>query len=287
MVLIGDNPKSRWPALPAESNEGPAVRLYQTDDDAPHRWAVSAGRVTSFSVRSPEKQTPNEDALAVIDRGDGAVVLVVADGMGGQAAGEVAARLTVDAVHAAVQQISGDEQGLRGAIIDGIENANREVIALANGAGATVAVACVSDSHFRSFHVGDSAILLMGQRGRVKFESIAHSPVGYAEASGLLQPEEALQHDERHLISNFVGTAQMRIEIGPELAMARYDTLLLATDGLTDNVLVGEAVSTMRAGPLAQCARSLANLARQRMVEQSPGLPSKPDDLSFLAFRRG
>lgn len=286
MVLSKANPRTPWRELP-EPKSGPRrVVFFEAEEEGPHAWQTGAGRVAGYTARSPAKSTANEDALAVVEAADGSLILAVADGMGGQASGETAARLTIESVCDAVLEAGGDTDRLRAAIVDGIENANRAVVGLGNGAGATLAVVCVSEPFVRSFHVGDSAILVMGQRGKVKFESIAHSPVGYAEAAGILEPEDAVHHEERHLVSNFVGMEQMRIEIGPVLTLSRYDTLLVATDGLTDNLLVHEAVGTLRAGRLDRCAAALAALARERMQNEAPGLPSKPDDLTFLAFRR-
>ncbi|TWT38171.1 Serine/threonine phosphatase stp [Posidoniimonas corsicana] len=286
MVLTKAKRSGCWKPLP-EEGEGASALWTRCDEPTQSNWRTPAGRVTAYSARSPGKETPNEDALAVFQTGDGSLVLAVADGMGGQAAGETAARLSLDALAGALADAEPDPERLRSAIIDGIEEANRAVLALANGAGATLAVALVSEPFVRSFHVGDASFLLMGQRGRVKFESIAHSPVGYAEAAGLINPEDALQHEERHIVSNCVGDEKMRIEIGPVLTMAQFDTLLIATDGLVDNVLPGELVAGLRSGPLDRCAAAVAELARERMQHETPGLPSKPDDLTFLAYRRG
>ncbi|WP_197528053.1 PP2C family protein-serine/threonine phosphatase [Posidoniimonas polymericola] len=280
------NPMQGWDTLPTDSGHAEAMWT-ERDEPSQANWRTAAGRVTAYSARSPHKDTPNEDALAVVETSEGGLVLVVADGMGGQAAGEAAARLAVESVVNAVRGSDLDAERLRSAVVDGIEEANRAVLALANGAGATLAVALISEPFVRSFHVGDASFLLMGQRGRVKFESIAHSPVGYAEAAGLIDAVDAIQHEERHIVSNCVGDEKMRIEIGPVLSMAQFDTLLVASDGLVDNVLPGELVSGLRSGPLEHCAAEIADLARSRMVNESPGLPSKPDDLTFLAYRRG
>jgi serine/threonine protein phosphatase PrpC len=109
--------------------------------------------------------------------------------------------------------------------------------------------------------------------------------VGYALESGLLEEEEALHHDQRHLISNMVGSAEMRIEVGSPIRLAPRDTVLLATDGLLDNLSLQEIVDGIRAGPLARVVRNLARTCGRRMREPEGNYPSKPDDLSFLLFR--
>ena len=139
----------------------------------------------------------------------------------------------------------------------------------------------------RSYHVGDSMTMVCGQRGKIKFQSVAHSPVGYAVESGLLDQDEAVHHEHRHIISNTVGDAEMRIEIGATLKLSRFDTLLLASDGLTDNLYIDEIVQFTRKGALDIAAKQLIDLAHARMTASSNDKPSHPDDLSLILYRPG
>ena len=82
-----------------------------------------------------------------------------------------------------------------------------------------------------------------------------------------------------------IGSNQMRIEIGPPIEMAPRDTLLIASDGLFDNLLPNEIVETVRRGPLDEAIGDLVEVARQRMANQVEGMPSKPDDLTVIAYR--
>lgn len=278
-----------WQQLSTNSESLPGYfERLAADDAVPSYFEVNAGRVACFSSRRPGRKSPNEDGLGIVPTLDG-VVLVVADGMGGQAAGELAARLTIEtickAIAAGAAEAIDGENRLRPAILDGIELANKAVLNLGLGAGATVAIASIEGLSVRSYHVGDSAFVLMGQRGKVKHATVAHSPVGYAEAAGLLNPEEAMHHEDRHYVLNHVGADEMRIEIGPTLPLGRRDTLLLATDGLTDNLLLEEMVDLLRIGPLDASAASLALAAHQRMNHPQEGSPSKLDDLTFVAYR--
>jgi hypothetical protein len=61
----------------------------------------------------------------------------------------------------------------------------------------------------------------------------------------------------------------------------------LASDGLFDNFYVEEIVARIRKGPLPGAVCRLAHDARQRMTEPADGQPSKPDDLTIIAFRPG
>ena len=175
---------------------------------------------------------------------------------------------------------------MRGAIINGIEKANQELAERGAGAATTLAAVEIQDNTVRPYHVGDSQILLIGQKGKVKLLTKSHSPVGYAVEAGVLDEEQAMHHEQRHVISNAVGSSEMYIEIGSALEMAPRDTLVVATDGLFDNLHTEEIVEICRKGRLSEAGRKLASRCRARMVEPEEGQPSKPDDLSFILYRR-
>jgi len=86
-------------------------------------------------------------------------------------------------------------------------------------------------------------------------------------------------------VFNVIGSTDMRIEIGSELPLAVRDSLLLASDGLTDNVLQNEIVNSIRTGPVDQAIRAITDLAQTRMATEKPGQPSKPDDCTAILFR--
>jgi serine/threonine protein phosphatase PrpC len=245
---------------------------------------VAGGIAVVHSSRAPGKSTPNEDAAAVIPVNEDAAVLAVADGLGGARGGERAAALAIHCLADALAR-TPSQDSLRGAILDAFEVANEAVLGLGVGAATTLSVVEVAGRAVRPYHAGDSSILVVGQRGRVKLQTVPHSPVGFALEAGLIDEEAALHHEERHVVSNVLGSADMRIEVGSELLLASRDTVLLASDGLLDNLHAEEIVERVRKGALEQAALALARDAIRRMTEPTPGEPSKPDDLSFVAFR--
>jgi len=186
---------------------------------------------------------------------------------------------------AALEQSQGAESSLRDSILDGLEGANREVHALGIGAATTVAIAELGGETIRPYHVGDSGILLAGQKGKVKFHSIAHSPIGYALESGYLGEREALFHEDRHLVSNMVGIAEMHIQLGSPVELSSRDSLLLASDGLFDNLTLNEIVDILRKGTLEESTQALVDASTERMLCSYPASPSKPDDLAVVVFR--
>jgi PPM family protein phosphatase len=247
--------------------------------------ALACGEVAWFSCRSPGRDGPNEDSAAVLPFGDGSYLLAVADGLGGGRSGARASSLAIEALGAALGEAKREQWPLRTAVLNGIERANDTIRGLGVGACTTLSAVEVAGDVIRTYHVGDSMILLVGQRGRLKLQSVAHSPVGFAVEAGLLDEGEAMHHEQRHLVSNVLGAPDMRIEVGSQRRIAARDTLLLASDGLSDNLRTDEIVALLRTGPLDAACERLAEVARARMYAPSDGEPSKPDDLTFVAFR--
>jgi serine/threonine protein phosphatase PrpC len=250
-------------------------------------FAFAGGTVCIYTARSPEKTTPNEDSLALLPCAEQTGVLVIADGLGGLRAGDQASRHAVQCLASTVMQCCTDQDSMREAILNGVEQADEQISAMGLGAATTVAIVEIREREVRPYHVGDSMTLITGQRGRVKYLTVPHSPVGYAVESGLLDANEAMYHEERHLVSNVVGTPHMHVEIGPRVSLAARDTLLVASDGLYDNLQVDEIAAIIRKGPLPVAAKTLAAQCRTRMQDYQPDRPHKPDDMSFILFRPG
>lgn len=250
------------------------------------RFELGAGEAVVLSIPKPGREGPNEDAAALISLAEDAAVAVVSDGAGGHPGGAEAASLAVRAVCDSVEELGDDLHNLRDAIINGFESADRAISALGTGAAATLAVVEIQGNHMRAYHAGDSMVLVTGQRGRIKWLTIPHSPVGYAVEAGLLDRGDALHHEDLHLVSNLLGGQGMRIELGAALELSPRDTVVLASDGLSDNLHLDEIVERVRKGPLPRAVAELAALGRERMAASSAGAPSKPDDLTFIAIRR-
>ena len=248
--------------------------------------SVAGGEAIAYTCRDPYKESENEDTLAILPYGPGAAVLVVADGAGGLPAGKRASMTAVNTLAESLQVAMDKTMLLRTAILNGIEAANNAVLALANGSATTMTVITLEGRLVRSYQVGDSEAIVIGQRGLVKLQTTAHSPTGFAVEAGFLDEREALHHKDRHLVSNFIGTSDMRIDVGAAVELDLRDTILLASDGLMDNVHVDEMIELVRKGPLAHAVQNVVGLANQRMKNVKDGQPSKPDDLSLILFRK-
>ena len=247
---------------------------------------VGGGAAIAYTCRSPDKDTENEDTVAVIPYGPQAAVLVVADGAGGLPAGKRASLTAVTTLVQSLQVAMSETMLLRTAILNGIEAANTAVQNLANGSATTLSVITIEGLHARAYQIGDSEAMVVGQRGAIKLQTTAHSPTGFAVEAGFLDQRAALHHAERHLVSNFLGTSDMRIDLGAMVELKPRDTVLVASDGLTDNVHIDEIVELSRKGPLDVALNSTIALATRRMSDTASQQPSKPDDLSLLLFRK-
>jgi protein phosphatase len=220
------------------------------------------------------KRTQNEDSLAYwIARGpadlDRGVLMVVADGMGGSRAGEVASRL---AVHAVVQSYREYPAGewLEN-LSRSVETANRVVHqqSLVNpelrGMGTTCTAVVVRGRDAYLAHVGDSRAYRV-RDGGIRQLTRDHSLVAQLVQSRQLTPEQARVDPRRNLVTRSVGVGQT-VEIDAERvegALREGDSLLLCTDGLHGLVTDEELASAASGSDLGAACDELIALARQR-----------------------
>jgi len=247
---------------------------------------VGGGSLIVYTNRSPDKETENEDTVAIIPWGPQAVILLIADGAGGLPAGKRASLTVASSLAQSLQVALEKTMLLRTAILNGIEAANDAVRELANGSATTLTVVTIEGKLARTYQIGDSEAMVVGQRGLIRLHTTPHSPTGFAVEAGFLDARAALYHADRHLVSNFIGTSDMTIDVGAAIKLQSRDTVLIASDGLTDNVHIGEIVELIRKGPIDEVADALIDKAVQRMAAARRGEPSKPDDLSLLVYRK-
>lgn len=185
----------------------------------------------------------NEDYLAVhrprspAEASRRGYLLVIADGMGGHAAGEVASRVAVDPLAAAYYAESaeeGVEEALRRALLSAHEAVTGETKRdpAHAGMGTTVAVAVVRGDELTVANVGDCRVYLMRQ-GELAQLTRDHSWVAELLESGRITPDEAAQHPMRNLVTRFIGVEEdLQLDACPRQQLQAGDTILLCTDGL-------------------------------------------------------
>ena len=172
----------------------------------------------------------NEDAVRV-DAGAG--LLVVADGMGGHAAGEVASRIAVEAVEAAVahegRPLAEAVYAAHGAVVRAAAEGHG-----ASGMGTTCVACRLQAGELEVAWVGDSRAYLF-RSGSLRPLSRDHSYVQGLVDAGLVDAAEAAWHPERHVLARCIGSGGLaREEVDTRaLAVEHGDRVLLCSDGLT------------------------------------------------------
>lgn len=252
----------------------------QSDFEKPE-YFLDSETILYFSKKSPFKDTCNEDAVGLFAIENG-FVFAIADGAGGHPKGEDAAALVLRNLKKALSGPFDKDTNIRSLIVDAIETTNKELIAAGVGARTTVSICEVSGQTARGYQVGDSTMVICGQKGKLKYRSTSHSPVGYGIEAGLIDEKEALNHPDLHYISNLIGEGGMKIEIGPEIELSPNDSIFIASDGIFDNFPPDEIIELVRKGSLPDISESLMNLINKKIYDQDD---TKKDDISFILFK--
>jgi len=202
-------------------------------------------------------------------------VFLVADGMGGHQAGEVASALTVTAIEGFLLHLlkrfsnlqATDEQAALKDFQTALSQANTRLFEEGAhhpelvGMGTTVTLAFASGWKLFVVHAGDSRCYLF-RAGTLRQLTTDHTLTGEMVRHGLLKAEEAVQHQYRHVVTNVVGGSG-NIVLSAELqqvALETADVLLLCSDGLTD-MLCDERLTGIlmaEADPQRACERLVA-----------------------------
>ena len=198
----------------------------------------------SFAYTDVGRVRPtNEDSALCFAPG----VAVVADGMGGRAAGEVASSLLVQTVRESLEQAPRPwgEEALRQAVALANEKilAEAEKYPACEGMGTTATLVSYADAGVDGnaggeavwAHVGDSRMYLL-RGGELRQITRDHSYVEGLVESGSITEAEARKHPRKNVLTRAVGVEpDVEVDTG-RLALQKGDTLLLATDGLTNMV---------------------------------------------------
>ena len=206
----------------------------------------------------------NEDAYYTPQQGEGGFFVIVADGMGGHNAGEVASRIVVDTfsdVLGGMQPEAVTEETLSAAMSQAnarvVNDAEKNPERHGMGSTATVAVFCGKDVLIA--HVGDSRAYLYHENS-LKQVTRDHSYVQMLLDFGYINEQEAAGHPQKNIITRAVGTDAEIVTDIYRTTLATGDCLLLCSDGL--NVMVSDENITkiLRAG-YAEAAERLVEAA--------------------------
>lgn len=255
------------------------------DMRAVERIPCAGGEALVHVRKRPGRAGCNEDAAMVAAIDDRRAVLMVADGAGGLPEGAFAARVAVDrVVQALVRRAPHDD--LRACVRAALEDAHRTIAAVGHGAATTANLVLIDGDQLWSLHVGDSVTLVIDGAGACKLRTVPHSPVGIKVRDGVLSEEQAIRDAELHLVHNLLGVGCCHVDPSGLVRLDAGDTILIATDGLFDNLVPREVISRVSGEGLGRRVEEVAAEAWRRMTDPAGDDPSKPDDLAVVAFRR-
>ena len=235
------------------------------------------------------KGKPNEDRFSVSafrfisnDRTP-SVVALIADGVGGHRAGEVAAELAVEHIKKYLVENSSNhpaetlKQALTHASQIILEQSRRNTSMA--GMGTTCVCAWVIGEQLYAASAGDSRLYLQRATKLIRLTT-DHTWIQEALSQGTLTPDQVKGHPNSHIIRRFLGSMHtgvpdMRLHLSPDendaqaeanqgLQLIKGDRLVLCSDGLTDLVRDAEILDILLTQQLDHCPTVLINLANQR-----------------------
>ncbi len=242
---------------------------------------IATGRFIMSGLSHPgQVRGENEDCIATRPE---LGLAILADGMGGHQAGEVASRMAIDIIADNVAGALAQEDDARGSIAAAIQAANSAIHEAAKthseyrGMGSTVVVAVFRGDRLYVGHVGDSRLYRF-RHGALEQLTKDHSVVQELVNRGLFTPEEARQSLAKNLVTRALGVDPTIETETNETAVQPGDVYLLCSDGLTDVVSDEQIAELLRAAP-----SDVEGVAR-RLIERA-NANGGPDNISVIVVR--
>ncbi|MDD2505586.1 MAG: Stp1/IreP family PP2C-type Ser/Thr phosphatase [Bacilli bacterium] len=212
----------------------------------------------SFYITDPGRvRTHNEDSVTILKNKSDEHLMIVADGMGGHRAGEVASSMVVTHIGSRFADLStiGSKLDAVSWLNENINEINRNIIKYADehidstGMGTTVVMALLTKEFLIFANIGDSCGFVL-KKGKLHKITKDHTLVNLLVDSGELLPEEAEDHPKKNVLMKALGSADKQ-ELDIFDVDINVDAILLCSDGLThmltkdqiEKVLVEEDIS--------------------------------------------
>lgn len=200
-------------------------------------YITDAGRVRSH----------NEDSVTIVKNQSSEHLMIVADGMGGHRAGEVASSMVVTQIGSRFQKLSsiGSKQDAVNWLRENVREINSEIIKYsqenpeASGLGTTCVMALMTKDFLMFVNIGDSSGFVI-KNGKLKKVTKDHTLVNFLVETGDLSPEQAKNHPKKNVLMRALGASD-KCELDIFDVETDVDGVLLCSDGLT-NMLTVEQV---------------------------------------------
>lgn len=219
-----------------------------------------------------KKREKNEDSVYAADG-----LFVVADGMGGHSAGEVASSMATQIISDCLSDV---KENFREEISDAIAYANNKIYSSAegklSGMGTTVDVCIYDGKYIHIGHVGDSRVYII-KNGALNQITVDHSYVEMLLQKGEITKAEAKNYPMKNMITRAVGVNGGISTDYYETAFGKDDVLLMCTDGLTN------AVSEEQILEIVNGEESLEKMAEKLIYAANEN--GGPDNITVVVAR--
>lgn len=207
----------------------------------------------------------NEDAFLELPSSG---IWVVADGMGGHAAGDIASQLVIDTIQETVEAVPVEKMSVE-ILIQGLESANDKLQTMSKDqlsgkvAGSTVVVLWIKDNTYHLLWVGDSRGYLLRDEQLIQVTK-DHSQVNDMVDEGLLRPEDAEHHPLANVITRAIGV-DTSLEVDVKSGnIINGDVFLLCSDGLNKEVSDFEIENALQSGNIIDAGMALMHASLVR-----------------------
>lgn len=223
-----------------------------------------------FRTDTGKIRTLNEDSGGLFYNNDN-LLAIVADGMGGHQAGEIASSMAVSYLKEQWKKVEIELNPAKTEewLVENVQNANKKLLEFAktnpdcHGMGTTVVSVICTPNYVTLAHIGDSRIYLLNEDG-FSLLTEDHSLVNELVKNGQISKEEAEHHPRKHVLLRALGTEeQVEIDIR-SISWEPNDVVLLCSDGLTNKVdekVIQKIISSD--SPIHSKAEELISLANQ------------------------
>jgi len=227
---------------------------------------------TAACTHVGRRRRVNEDRYALAPE---LGLYVVADGMGGHKAGQVASQLAVEAAPQAIKTLQGASVSMAEKLRHAVACANREILVMSQkesdlaGMGTTLVAVLATAERAALAHVGDSRAYLI-RSGQIRRLTDDHSVVGELVRRREISEAAARAHPHRHVLTRALGIREFVEPDLAELTPAVGDVFVMCSDGLTSHVRDEEiAAATPVDCDLQDASDRLVRLANERGGEDN------------------
>lgn len=210
----------------------------------------------------------NEDSVGYFE-GNGIDIYIVADGMGGHNAGEVASELATKII---IEYIKNNHQDLdmKEVLSEGIKSANKKIYNIASesddlkGMGTTVTICFKKQNKMVVANVGDSSCYIIDNNKKLSKITRDHSLVQQLLDNGTITEEKARNHPNKNIITRALGTNEL-VEVDLfDVDLTNVIKCVLCTDGLTNDVTYDEMYDIIMENDNATSCKMLVDLSKSK-----------------------